>query len=156
MRDKYPEVKLLFSIYVDDPAGTKKFLHRVTELGLDNNVEYLGCLPKEELPLCYSAADYVCQPSINQPSNGPLKEALHCETPIIAGVESEEVREFQNGCRIDVRNADASAEKIVELIKNRGSLDLRTYGSDLMQSYSLESSLVKFEKIIQQAGSNQD
>lgn len=149
LREKYPQIKLLFSIYVNDPAGIEKFLQRIKELDLESNVEYLGCLPKDELPLYYSAVDYVCQPSINQPSSWPLKEALLCETPIIAGVESEEVREFKNGCRVDIKSINKSANTIEQLINSKESLDLSKFGSDFMQSYSIDNSLPKLNALVE-------
>ena len=148
LRNTCPEVKLLFTVYVNDPVGTEKFLKRISELNLRGNVEFLGCLPKEKLPLYYSAVDFVCQPSINQPANWPLKESLLCGTPIIAGIESEEVREFINGCRIEVRNTNAAVVKLLSLFQQRNQLNLDESIAELLKDYSRKSCVALLDRII--------
>jgi glycosyltransferase involved in cell wall biosynthesis len=154
LRNSHPEIKLLFTVYVNDPVGTEKFLKRISELDLRKNVEFLGCLPKEKLPLYYSAVDFVCQPSINQPANWPLKESLLCGTPIIAGIESEEIRDFVNGCRIEVRDKNASAAKLCDLIARRGELNLEGSVAELLRDFSRTSCVAQLNRIIEEMYEN--
>ncbi|MHB9138369.1 MAG: glycosyltransferase family 4 protein [Victivallaceae bacterium] len=154
LRGSYPEVKLLFTVYVNDPVGTEKFLKRISELGLQKNVEFLGCLPKEKLPLYYSAVDFVCQPSINQPANWPLKESLLCGTPIIAGIESEEVKDFVNGCQIEVRNKNASAVKLCDLMARRSELNLEESVTELLRDFSRNSCVAQLNRMIEEMHEN--
>ncbi len=154
IRNTFPETKLLFTVYVNDPIGTKRFLKRISELGLRSNVEFLGCLPKEKLPLYYSAVDFVCQPSINQPANWPLKESLLCETPIIGGVESEEVKEFVNGCSIEVRDTKASAVKLISLFRRRNELNLKESIAEVLKNYSRKSCVAELDQIIRDTYEN--
>jgi glycosyltransferase involved in cell wall biosynthesis len=137
-------------VYVNDPVGTEKFLKRISELDLRKNVEFLGCLPKEKLPLYYSAVDFVCQPSINQPANWPLKESLLCGTPIIAGIESEEIRDFVNGCRIEVRDKNASAAKLCDLIARRSELKLEESVAELLRDFSRKSCVAQLNRMIEE------
>jgi glycosyltransferase involved in cell wall biosynthesis len=148
LRKTYPEVKLLFTVYINDPVGTEKFLKRIAELDLGRNVEFLGCLPKEKLPLYYSSVDFVCQPSINQPANWPLKESLLCRTPIIAGIESEEVKDFVNGCSIEVKDTNASVVKLISLFRRRNELNLEESISKVLKDYSRKSCVAQLEQII--------
>ena len=92
--------------------------------------------------------DFVCQPSINQPANWPLKESLLCGTPIIAGIESEEVREFINGCRIEVRNTNAAVVKLLSLFQQRNQLNLDESIAELLKDYSRKSCVALLDRII--------
>ena len=141
-----PDIKLLVTIYVDLPAGIQRFKNRIVELGMERQVEYLGCLPKEDLPLYYSAVDFVCQPSINQPANWPLKEAQLCGTPIIGGIESEEIDDG-NGVRIDGTNVDDSVDVLMELFaRDRSSFVIDA--EELKRLYSIDSCLAQFNEIV--------
>jgi glycosyltransferase involved in cell wall biosynthesis len=143
---RYPKVKLLITVYVDVPDSINRLKNKIKELGLDSNIEYLGCLPKEELPLYYSSVDFVCQPSINQPANWPLKEAMLCQTPIIGGAESEEVSET-NGAKINVINTVASAATLSALFAtDRSKFFIDIEG--LKRDYSIDSCLKQFNDII--------
>lgn len=148
LRNDYPHIKLLFTVYVNDPVGTEKFLYRIKELNLSGNVEFLGCLPRRQLPLYYSAVDFVCQPSVNQPANWPLKEAMLCGTPIIAGAESEEAEDFVNGVKVDIRSGAAAAIKIKALFNRRGELSLTASIDNLLANYSRESCIAQLNNII--------
>jgi glycosyltransferase involved in cell wall biosynthesis len=154
LRHTYPEIKLLFTVYVNDLVGTEKFLKHISELGLGNHVEFLGCLPKKELPLYYSAVDFVCQPSINQPANWPLKESLLCGTPIIAGTESEEVRDWINGCRVEIRDTKAAVVKLLSLFRRRNELDLTDSIAELHKCYARKSCVALLDRIINDSYEN--
>jgi glycosyltransferase involved in cell wall biosynthesis len=143
---KYPGIKLLVTVYVDVPDGINRLKKRIQQLGLESNVEYLGCLPKEKLPLFYSSVDFVCQPSLNQPANWPLKEAMLCETPIIGGEESEEANEM-NGAKINVLDPVRSAEildKLFSIERSKFVIDKEA----LVRDYSIDSCLSFFNEMI--------
>lgn len=142
----HPAIKLLVTVYLDLPDGIARLKKRIDEMGLQANVEYLGCLPKEQLPLYYSAVDFVCQPSLNQPANWPLKEAMLCGTPIIGGIESEEV-DGSNGTRIDVSDPVRSTETLKALFaRDRSSFIIDV--EELNRQYSIESCLAKFNDMV--------
>lgn len=54
------------------------------ELGIDNDVKWVGAVPEEELPLFYSAADIFAFPSLFEGFGLPVLEALACGTPVVA------------------------------------------------------------------------
>ena len=143
---EFPELKLLVTVYLDLPDGIERLRKRIKEMGLEDNVEYLGCLPKEQLPLYYSAVDFVCQPSLNQPANWPLKEAMLCGTPIIGGKESEEV-DGRNGVKIDVSNTEESVSLLRDLfIADRSAFMIDVDG--LKRQYSIEGCLSQFNETV--------
>jgi glycosyltransferase involved in cell wall biosynthesis len=54
------------------------------ELGLENNVKFLGFLPDEELPIAYQAADLTIMPSQSFEGFGlAILESLACGTPVV-------------------------------------------------------------------------
>ena len=143
---QFPGIKVLVTIYVDLPAGIQRFRERVKELGLEMNVDYLGCLDKKELPLYYSSVDFVCQPSINQPANWPLKEAQLCGTPIIGGKESEEA-DGENGIKVDITDIKGASDALGALFqRDRTSFTIDSEG--LKRNYSLQSCVSQFNEII--------
>ena len=119
----FTDFKLLISVYVDLPEQIRKLCDRIRALGLEQNVEYIGCLPKEKLPLYYASVDFVAQPSFNQPLSWPLNESLKYGTPIIGGPMSEETLHKVNGVMIDVANKRESVDSLLWLFENRDSLD---------------------------------
>ena len=146
---EFPGIKLLMTVYLDLPDGVARLKKRIKEMGMERHVEYLGCLPKEDLPLYYSAVDFVCQPSLNQPANWPLKEAMLCGTPIIGGAESEEV-DGRNGAKIDVSDPARAATILKELFaKDRSAFEIDVKG--LKREYSIDACLAQFNDVVKKA-----
>ncbi len=57
---------------------------QATELGLDNNVKFLGFLPDDQLPLAYQAAELTIMPSQSFEGFGlVILESLACGTPVL-------------------------------------------------------------------------
>lgn len=138
----FPRLVLLVTIYINKPKATAELMRLIDEMQLSRNIRLLGCLPKAELPMYYSGVDFVCQPSINQPANWPLKEGLLCGTPIIGGIASEEVN-HSNGVRIDVLNLQDSVLKLSELFhKNKD--DFYIDKDMLVDNYSFDKCLISF------------
>jgi len=55
---------------------------RVTELGLDHSVRFLGPLPETDLPALYSAATAFVFPSLYEGFGLPVLEAMACGVPV--------------------------------------------------------------------------
>ncbi|MHC5833145.1 MAG: glycosyltransferase, partial [Nostoc sp.] len=57
---------------------------QATELGLDDNVKFLGFLPDEQLPLAYQAAELTIMPSQSFEGFGlVIIESIACGTPVL-------------------------------------------------------------------------
>lgn len=145
----HPAIRLLVTIYVDDPAGTAMFQERIAELGLGGHVDILGCLPREQLPAYYSAVDFVCQPSIRQPASWPLREAMLCGTPIIAGAESEEAVDFVNGIQVDIRDRTSAVAKFAAVFARREALTVDPSAAELRSHHSWEASVERLNHILE-------
>ncbi len=144
----FPRARLLITVYVQNAARLRELEQRIVKLGLDASVEILGCLPREALPLYYNAVDIVCQPSLDQPASWPLRESLMCGTSIVGGMQSEEVVEGVNGCRIDVTDVDGSVARLEELLRTYASLEPIVSGNKIKEAFSRDRSAAAFQGIL--------
>ncbi len=93
---------------------------QVTELGLKDQVKFLGFLPDDQLPLAYQAADLTVMPSQSLEGFGlTLVESLACGTPVLCtpvGGMPEVLAAFSPD--LITRSADerAIAERLEELL----------------------------------------
>lgn len=81
IKPKIPDIYL--AIAGRGPLQTS-LQQQVTELGLEDNVNFLGFLPDELLPVAYQAADVSIMPSQSFEGFGlAIVESLACGTPVI-------------------------------------------------------------------------
>lgn len=81
IKPKIPDIYL--AIAGRGPLQTS-LQQQVTELGLEDNVNFLGFLPDELLPVAYQAADLTIMPSQSFEGFGlAIVESLACGTPVI-------------------------------------------------------------------------
>ncbi len=92
---------------------------QVTELGLENNVEFLGFLPDELLPVAYQAADLSIMPSQSFEGFGlAIVESLACGTPVICtpiGGMPEILEQFSPNLITDSIQVNAIAKKLEQV-----------------------------------------
>lgn len=91
------------------------------ELGVSEQVRFVGERPHEELPLWISAAEAIVLPSLDEGLPVLLMEALASGVPVIAtrvGGTPEVVKEGRNGFLVEPRNPEALAEKLSLLLSD--------------------------------------
>lgn len=90
------------------------------ELGLENNVKFLGFLPDEQLPIAYQAAELTVMPSQSFEGFGlVIVESLACGTPVLCtpvGGMPEILSEFSPDLITTSTEASAIAEKLEEAL----------------------------------------
>jgi len=64
--------------------GYEEIFARVQELGLDEQVRFVGYVPYEAAPLWYNAAALFVYPSLYEGFGLPPLEAMACGTPVVA------------------------------------------------------------------------
>ncbi len=93
---------------------------QVTDLGLENNVEFLGFLPDELLPVAYQAADLTIMPSQSFEGFGlAIVESLASGTPVICtpvGGMPEILEQFSPELITDSVEVNAIAEKLEQVL----------------------------------------
>lgn len=61
---------------------TSELLSKIRELGLKENVQFLGLVPNRDLSAIYNAAALYVQPSLYEGFGLPVLEAMGCGTPV--------------------------------------------------------------------------
>ncbi len=121
---KYPKAKLL----VIGTGPLEEDLKKQTEeMSLQNNVIFAGGISNSRLPEYYAAADLFLGPSVtagNGDSEGfglVFVEAMLCGCAVIASdleAISDIIEDGRNGMRINVKDADLFADRIIDLISD--------------------------------------
>ena len=92
---------------------------QVTELGLEDNVKFLGFLPDELLPVAYQAADLSIMPSQSFEGFGlAIVESLACGTPVICtpvGGMPEILEPFSPDLITDSTEVNSIAKKLEQV-----------------------------------------
>jgi glycosyltransferase involved in cell wall biosynthesis len=90
------------------------------ELGLENNVKFLGFLPDEQLPLAYQAANLTVMPSQSFEGFGlAIVESLACGTPVLCtpiGGMPEILQPFSPELITNSTETSAIAEKLEQIL----------------------------------------
>nr|WP_199332142.1 glycosyltransferase family 4 protein [Anabaena lutea] len=90
------------------------------ELGLENNVKFLGFLPEEELPIAYQAADLTIMPSQSFEGFGlAILESLACGTPVVCtpvGGMPEILQGFSPDLITNSTTVESIAEKLEQAL----------------------------------------
>ncbi|MEX1252999.1 MAG: glycosyltransferase [Dehalococcoidia bacterium] len=92
-----------------------------SELGIAEQVNFLGAVDHERLPLFYSAADVCVVPSFYESFGLVALEAMACGTPVVAsrvGGLAGTVRDAETGYLIPWRCPEPFAERIEQLLDN--------------------------------------
>lgn len=82
--NKLPGLVLVGKAFKDDISETRKILHLIEELSLNDLVVMPGFVPDDDLAGIYNLAAVYCQPSFYEGFGLPVLEAMACGTPTIA------------------------------------------------------------------------
>lgn len=107
LKSLIPNFKLLITYTrenVDKLKSYKKYIHNHD---LEENVEFLGLLPYEQLPVLYSYVKFYVEVGKKRSMSLSNKQALACGTPVIRGNDSsEEIIDGYNGFLVDPDSGD--------------------------------------------------
>lgn len=98
-----------------------RYYRMAQEMGIAQQVTFLGSLDQQELPLYYSAADLCVVPSYYESFSLVAVEALACGTPVIAsrvGGLTGIVRDGETGFLVPWRCPDPFSERLETLLGN--------------------------------------
>ncbi len=104
----------------DGPLLTK--IHRqVQKSGLGDHVTFLGCLPREDIPILMNKASIYVLPSLYEGMPYVLLEAMACGTPVvgtdISGI-TDVINHLQTGLIVPPKNPEALADAIITLLEH--------------------------------------
>ncbi|WP_017656213.1 glycosyltransferase family 4 protein [Fortiea contorta] len=102
---------------------------QVIELGLENNVKFLGFLPDEDLPIAYQAANLTIMPSQSFEGFGlAIVESLACGTPVLCtpvGGMPEIISPFSPDLITSSTETIAIAEKLEQVLLQKINIPSR-------------------------------
>ena len=112
----------------------------VEELGLDKEVIFLGCVPGEDLPKLYNAADLFVFPSLYEGFGLPPLEAMACGCPVITSNTSSLPEVVGDaGVMVDPYDVNGWAEAMDRVLLNKGlKQDMRERGLERAKMFSWE------------------
>jgi len=99
------------------------------ELGLENNVQFLGFLPENDLPVAYQAADLTVMPSQSFEGFGlAILESLACGTPVLCtpvGGMPEILQKFSPDLITETITVESIADKLAQVMLGKLPLPSR-------------------------------
>ncbi|UUO16914.1 MULTISPECIES: glycosyltransferase family 4 protein [Aphanizomenonaceae] len=99
------------------------------ELGLENNVQFLGFLPENDLPVAYQAADLTVMPSQSFEGFGlAIVESLACGTPVLCtpvGGMPEILEKFSPDLITEAITVESIADKLAQVLLGKLPLPAR-------------------------------
>lgn len=121
--DRFPDIML----YIAGKGALADTLQaQITELELGNNVELLGYIPDEQLPLCYRAANFSVVPTMALEGFGLIVvESLAAGTPVLGtpvGGIPEILRPFSEDLVFEGINPELVAAGIIEALNSDRTL----------------------------------
>lgn len=102
-----------------EPQFRRTLLHRVTQLGLENHVVFLGTVA--DMPAFYRACDLICIPSRSESFGRTAIEAMAVGTPVVAtdvGGLRETIHHGETGLLVPYGDVNPLASAMLELLTN--------------------------------------
>jgi len=87
------------------------------ELGISQNVKFLGYVPEDEQAKLYKLADVYVMPSTSEPFGITALEAMSSGVPVIISKTSGVAEIVRSAIRVDFWDINAMAEKILAVLK---------------------------------------
>lgn len=120
LRERFPELR--FEV-MGEGSAEEKLKAQAAELGISDQVRFLGRIPAAETHQYYERADIFVLPSANEGMSNALLEALASGLPAIVtdtGGSRELVDEGINGLYIEPGDAQSIADALEKLVSNEG------------------------------------
>jgi glycosyltransferase involved in cell wall biosynthesis len=130
----------------------------VGKLGISENVTFTGFLSTEEFPDIYSLADVFAMPSESELQSIVTLEALASGLPVVAANKDalpEIVKNPENGFLFEPGDEKALSEQIITILTDDALKNkMGSYSLKLVQSHSIENTILKFENLYIEAIDN--
>jgi len=104
----------------------KEKLQQIAEdLHIANKVVFTGFIANDDMPVYFSTADVVIIPSLSEGCPVVMAEAFACSSLVITSdidAFQNHIRNGVNGFMVPVKNSDALAKKIIEVLDEKNAL----------------------------------
>lgn len=95
----------------------------VKQLGVRDNVKFLGTVDNKQLPRILNAADVYVSTSITDGSSASLMEALGCGLPVVVtdiSANREWIKHGENGFLVPIGDSSTLADDVVKVLQDNG------------------------------------
>ena len=119
----HPDIEL---VIVGDGPQRESLVMQVRNLGLEDNITFLGGIPNEELPVIYSSAAVTVMPSLQEGLGMVIIEALGCGSAVIASALTaikDIIEHDMTGLLFEPNNSRELADCIQLLLSDREHRD---------------------------------
>jgi glycosyltransferase involved in cell wall biosynthesis len=126
---------------------------RVRELGLEEQVSFLGMVPREHLSALYLLAQYVIIPTLYEAASAPLFEAWQHNVPVACSTATMLPEQAGDGALIfDPFSVEAIATAVARMaIDVELRDDLRRRGASRLNDFSLERAVKAYRAVYRRA-----
>ncbi len=98
----------------------KNLIRLSIELGISDNVKFLGYVPDDDLPKLYSLADVYVMPSVAEPFGITALEAVSSGTPLVVSKDAGVSEVLKHCLKVDFWDVDEIVNKVVGILKYKG------------------------------------
>lgn len=138
------ELKDNFKLLIVGASGwlNEQIYSLVSELGLQENVKFLGFVPDEDLVFFYNGAAAFVYPSFYEGFGIPVVEAMACGTPVITSdVSSLPEVVGEAGIMVDPQDIEAISDAITSVLTNASLREgMKQKSLDRAKAFSWEQS----------------
>lgn len=121
------------------------------ELGVQDQIEFIGSRRQRELPTYYAAADVVAMPSYSESFGMVALEAMACARPVVAsrvGGLAYLVQDGVTGFHVQEGNAGELAARLVHLMGNDALLQqMGVAGRKVAEGYSWDQAAIAIDSL---------
>jgi glycosyltransferase involved in cell wall biosynthesis len=145
------EISFVFTGYKTD--FWPRVEHRVNELGLGGQVNFLGLIPREELSALYRAAQFVFVPTLFEAASAPLFEAWQHGAPVAcSSVTSLPEQAAGAALLFDPFDVGEIARALARMA-TEGDLrdELKRWGARRLKDFSLERTAKAYRAVYRRA-----
>lgn len=117
IKERVKDIKLVLIGARD--KGYDVISEKISNLGLQDDVIFLGWLPFEDIPLLYCAAGVFVFPSLHEGFGIPILEAMGCGVPVVcSGIEPIKEVAGEAALFVDPYNSVSIAEGVLSVIED--------------------------------------
>ena len=152
VKKNYQDTKRLKLLIAGEGRLKNRLRSLATELGIDNETEFLGAVPHNKVPEILNRLSVFVSVSDSESFGVAVVEASACAIPVIvseAGGLPEVVKNNVTGFIVPRRNSQATAEAIIKLIEDAELREgMGTAGRNfVLQNYEWNENASRMEKL---------
>jgi 1,2-diacylglycerol 3-alpha-glucosyltransferase len=139
-------------------AHRKHLENLVNQMGLSNQVKFLGFIPDEDLPPLLNSIDIFTMPSEAELLSIASLEAMSCGKPLLLARSRalpELINNGKNGCLFEPGSPEDAAQKIDFLLSQKDQwTKMGTESLQLVQTHTLENTIAGYSMLYETLLSN--